>query len=252
MNNSTRTELLIRYLDQELSEAERAEVEAELASDAAASEELERLRVTRNLVKGYALRQQVYRVHGDMMQELRGSATATSSPAPVRKMFTYAMRIAASVLVILSVTALYQYLTFSSAKFFDQNYSAYEAPTMRGSAGSTIQSLYNERNWKEVVNRFERSVTHTTEEWFLAANAYLQLNQLPQAIGGFQAVQKQNAATRATLFQDDAEYYLAMAYLKNNEPASALPILEAIHRNPDHAYHDKVSSWDLIRLRRLK
>ncbi len=53
------------------------------------------------------------------------------------------------------------------------------------------------------------------------------------------------------LMYDDAEYYLALSYLKNNETAEALPLFKKIHNNKAHLYNNKVSSWFLRKLQLL-
>jgi tetratricopeptide (TPR) repeat protein len=252
MNNSTRTEQLIRFLDNELPDSERAELEASLLSDPSLAEELDRLKIARNLVQGFALRQQVASIHKEMMQELNREAVTMPvnavHRAPVRRLSRFAWQIAASIILIISATFFYQYLTLTPQKIFTDNYNPYQAATSRGSEGSSINTLYREHRYQQLLNKFESSTTHTAEELFLAGNAYLEINQPPRAISAFQQLQASNIASGSTLFKDDGEYYLAMAYLKNGETTKALPILQEIHNNPDHAYHDKVSAWELRKL----
>ncbi|HSB91948.1 MAG TPA: tetratricopeptide repeat protein [Flavitalea sp.] len=252
MNNSTQTELLIRFLDNELPDAERTQVEASLASDPSLAEEFERLRISRNLVQSFALRQQVNSIHTEMLQELRQeSATIPLRRSPVRRLSRFAWPVAASILIILSVTVFYQYMTLTPQRIFEDNYSPYQEATSRGYEGSPLNALYREHKFQDLVRAFETSGTHTIEELFLAGNAYLELNQPVSAISMFQQIQASNTASGSTLFKDDAEYYLGMSYLKNGEATRAFPILQGIRNNPDHAYHDKVSAWELRKLKIL-
>jgi len=54
---------------------------------------------------------------------------------------------------------------------------------------------------------------------------------------------EKNAQSKTDYFEDDAEYYLAMSYLNNQEPGKAMPIFEKIYANADNPYNTNVSDW---------
>jgi tetratricopeptide (TPR) repeat protein len=82
----------------------------------------------------------------------------------------------------------------------------------------------------------------------MAGNAYLKLNNAAEAITCFLSVQQINSTQQTHLYQDDTEYYLAMSYLKNDEPSKAIPLFEKIHADKNHLYNSKVSWWFLEKL----
>jgi lipoprotein NlpI len=43
-------------------------------------------------------------------------------------------------------------------------------------------------------------------------------------------------------FTEESEFYLALAYLKAKDLSKAQPLFEQIHSNPNHLFHDKVST----------
>ena len=65
MDNSTpdMSEKLILYLDGELSDSEKSNLEQQLAADKALQDELESLQSTRQAIKLYGLKQKVASVH---------------------------------------------------------------------------------------------------------------------------------------------------------------------------------------------
>ena len=86
---------------------------------------------------------------------------------------------------------------------------------------------------------------------FFAAQAYLNSNEPHKAITAFDAVLSANASLPFKPHQEDAEYYLALAYLKAGDAAKALPLLESIHDQPAHSYHKEVGSWYITQVRWL-
>src|SRR4051812_30157307 len=74
MNNSTpydRDELLMRYLDGELSDSEREEFEQQLQQDESLQQELESLQLAKQAVISYGLKEQVAAIHQTMMVEMK-------------------------------------------------------------------------------------------------------------------------------------------------------------------------------------
>jgi hypothetical protein len=52
--------------------------------------------------------------------------------------------------------------------------------------------------------------------------------------------------------KDAAEYYLALAYLKNNDYDQSIELMNAIHANSTHFYTKKFSRKYINRVKRLK
>ena len=77
--------------------------------------------------------------------------------------------------------------------------------------------------------------------------AYLKTNYFSEAIVQFVAVTKSDNQYKA-----DAEFYLAMAYLKTKNYAAALPLMQKIHDDKNHVYHERISSKQIREVQLLK
>jgi hypothetical protein len=99
---------------------------------------------------------------------------------------------------------------------------------------------------------------HTTGEdsslsaTFLAAMANLELNNMNDAIPDLEEVVNANKTSGTPVFQDEAEYYLALSYIRNRDYDLALPLLEKIRDDRDHLYHEKVDRKLVRNVKMLK
>jgi tetratricopeptide (TPR) repeat protein len=100
-----------------------------------------------------------------------------------------------------------------------------------------------------VILEYNRSNSLVPEDYLLAGIAYLEKKQPRKAIATFQAMIKKNRDSNSDFFQDDAEYYLAMSYLDNQEPEKAMPIFENIQADKDNRYNSIVSNWFMLKLK---
>ncbi|HSC39021.1 MAG TPA: hypothetical protein VLD19_14160 [Chitinophagaceae bacterium] len=248
--NSTHSELLIRYIDGELEDTEKAAVEKQIASDAALRQELDGLLLSLDAIRQYGLQQQVKAVRAAMRQERQ--------PAPVMRMnrrpLLSSLRIAASVLVLLGATFIYQYSRLSNVHLYNDNYTPFVLHESRsaGTPVTPLQKAYKDNRPETVLQLFKQLSAPAAEDYFLAGNAYLQQRQPAEAIRCFLLQQQQNEGQHTHLFEDDADYYLALGYLRLNETGRALSLFEKMHANPAHLYHEKASGWFLRKLQWLK
>lgn len=240
-DNFTNTTLLIRYMDQELSHEELAFMEEKLASDKNLRAELDNLKNTRLSISGLGLREQVARVHGEMMRD-RGEV---SKPyGKVRSIARLSMRIAAGIIVLIIAGASYQYFVITPERLFNENYSTYTIGSSRASDElSPVEKSFRQKDFKTTITLFNTISNKGPRDYFLAGNAYLEMGDLSNAILQFNNCIATNQAFQTTAYLEDAEYYLAITYLKNKEINKALPLFEKIHNQPLHLYHDKVSNW---------
>src|SRR6185312_4548140 len=160
------------------------------------------------------------------------------------------LKYAASVILIVFAAGIYLYVSSSPAKLYNQNYQPYKLSVARGvSQGSELEKAFNSGDYNNVISQFTKLKEPGSKAYFLAGQAYLALHKPADAVHAFS--RSLSPADSDHTFKDDAEYYLGLAYLENNQPASTLSIFENIHNNRDHLYHDKVSSWTLFKLRLL-
>ena len=246
-NNNNYTEKLVSYLDGELSGAEQDALQTELGNNAAMQEQMDNLLMTREVIRNYGLSQKVKGIHQAMMEEMK-----TPAKPAVRSLPKMIMRIAAAIILLVGLFGLYQYFAVSSGNLYNDQYTAYQVATMRGTQQTgNIEKAYSEKKDDLVILLFTQTENPTTSEQFLAAQAYLNIAHLNNAILLFNRIIEKNKAAGTTVLNDEAEYYLALTYLKNNETAKAAPLFKKIHDNADHLYHSKVSSWYLAKLKLL-
>jgi tetratricopeptide (TPR) repeat protein len=247
-NNSTSTEQLIRYLDGELETSDANEVQKNIETDTAAQAELEQLRLAKEAMKAYGLKNRIASIHTAMMDELKENNIPRIGGT--RKLFRYSMRIAAAIVLLLGVAVLYQYYSATPETLFHENFQAFALRETRGNAGSVLEEAYKKQSLPDVIQQYNAIQHPQAEDYFLAGNAFLGLHQPEKAIAAFTALQQQNTNSGVHYFEEDTEYYLGLAYMDNNEMAKAIPIFEKIHADTGHPYHNKISSWFLRKARK--
>jgi tetratricopeptide (TPR) repeat protein len=255
MNNSTynNSELLVRYLDGELEGEEKLRLEEQIAADKSLQEELENLKLARDAVRLYGLAQKISGIHRQMTEEMKPTAPARPMDS-ARRMFRYSMAVAASVLLVYIGIEAYNYLTLTPEKIFTRNYQGYALPTLRDEApASAIEKAYREKNYRQVIALYEQlSPENDIESVFLAGMARLELSETEKAIEQLQKVLSLNRAAGTAIKKDAAEYYLALAYLRNRNYQASLGLLQKIKNDPQHLYYNKITAKLLRQLNRLK
>lgn len=248
-NSQQATEKIIQYIDGELTGNDLEEFEKLMDENKIIRVELENLRLAKSAIRHYGLKEQVAGVHKEMMAEL----STGSKNTPVHKMYPFirrTMQIAASLITILFIFGFYQYVTVNSKQLATESYHPYKVSISRGeSETSGIEKAYLDGKNNRVIAEFEKLKPLGNKDVFLAAQAYLSNHQPAKAIQTFNSILKTKSAEAS--FHDDAEYYLAVSYLQNNEPLRAKNIFEKIYDENDHLYHDRVSYWMLLKLKLL-
>jgi tetratricopeptide (TPR) repeat protein len=157
---------------------------------------------------------------------------------------------AASFLFMFGSCALYLYINANPKTLFSKNYHRYERLVLRGASDrSPLKEAYSNGNMDSVIWDFKNLNSPIPEEYLLAGIAYLEKNQPDKAIETFQLLIQTNLNSKADYFEDDAEYYLALAYLDNKESGKALPLFEKINADPENRYYEDVSKLLLLNVR---
>jgi tetratricopeptide (TPR) repeat protein len=247
--NATPSELLIRYLDGELDSAETAAAERQIAADTALQEELAGLRLAKEAVHHYGVQQTVRSVRSGMKQE--------EQPAPVvrlnRRVWRNSLRVAAGIIIVLGATFIYQYSQLSNTRLYEDNYKPFLLHESRGAdATSVLQQAYKAGQPGKVIQLYRAMKNPGAADYLLAGNALLEEGQPAEATQCFLLLQQQNTLSHTHLYEDDAEYYLALSYLRGGEVDQALPLFERMHADETHLYHDKASTWFIRKLHWLQ
>lgn len=246
--HSTNTDLLIQYLDGQLEGEQLESVRKSIESDPAIREEYENLSIAKQAVATYGLHKQIQSIHPGMMKELKENE---SKPGGIlRTISLYSVRVAAVLIVLVGISYMYQYYTSTPEKLFNANFQSYDLRVNRGSGGSSLEDLYEKGDMKGLITQFRNLKSPQAPDYFLTANAYLNTHQPDSAIATFIKIQNLNLQNHTHYYEEDIEYFLALSYLGNNEPAKALPLFEKIHDDPNHSFHRAVSAWFLARLKK--
>jgi hypothetical protein len=244
-HNYTHTELLTKYLEGELKGEALQKLEVRIKKDHSLQQELENLKMSLEAIKSYGLYKKVSLIHADMMKELRLQPHTGRTGRLVKS----TLKIAATVFIILGSAFLYQYITLSPQSLFRNNFQAFTLHENRGNVmESALEQQYRLTNYPAVTALFQKLQTKTIQDYFFAGNAYLRQNNPTEAVKCFLSVGGINKLQQTHLYEDDTEYYLAMSYLQQDEPAKAYPLFEKIHADRSHLYHSKVSTWFLTKL----
>lgn len=252
MDNSTpgMSEKLVDYLDGKLEPAEKQQMDKLLETDKGLENELEGLLIAREAVKQYGLQQKVASVHQQMMNERKAPVrTITSAKRKIR----YAIAVAASILLIVAGYIGYNFYTLSSEKVFAANYRTYELTGVRdgNTSESAIETAYKAKKFTELLAIwFDRPFT--IKEYFLRGMAFAETGDNANAILSFKKVVEDNKAAHTNVFRDEAEFYLALTYVRNKDFDFALELFKNIESSPEHLYKDRVTSKLIRQVRMLK
>ncbi len=254
MDNSTHnmSEKLVQYLDGEMQGAEKISFEQELAADKKLQDELDSLKATREAIKLYGLQQKVSGIHQQMMQEMQ---TPVKKMSPTRRIIRYSIAAAASVILIVGGIIAYNFYNLSSGKVFASNYHSYELSTLRDGDTlqfSAVEKAYREKDYKKAVELISHQSSIPVKETFLAGMSYMELGNNARAIEELKKVIIRNETDKTNLFKDEAEYYLALTYIRNRDYDFALDLLRRIKENPGHLYHEKVTGKLIRQVKMLK
>lgn len=244
MDKNLRSEKLVQYLDGELSGQEELDIEQELAADIAFQQEFEDLKAAKAAIKYHGLQNKVSAIHDQMMKEFK---------APVKnsrgRIIKYAIAVAASLVLLVGGYVLYNFATLSSEKVFASRYQPYEMITLRGddSAASQIEKAYREKEYKKVLTLNQAKNKPSQMDQFLAGSAAMELKNYSKAVETFGKIQGKKFD-----LDDETDYYLALAYIRNKDFDLALDLLRIIKEDPEHRYNSRVTPKLLRQLRMLK
>ena len=230
--------LLVDHLDKNLEGEALQQAEGLIRDDQEAAKEWQNLQTAVEAIQETGVYDQVGAIRNQYKAQQSGNV---KSGAIVRGMSKNVLRIAATVLILIGAAVAYKYTTVNPTSMYNDYYTSFDLGTTRGSDNTdAIEEAYRNKDWNAVIALSNGLILKSNKIFFLSGMANLELKNYTAAIGTFSFILESNKRTKATSFQDEAEYYLALAYLGDNQPANALPLLEKIKADNDHLYHDKV------------
>jgi tetratricopeptide (TPR) repeat protein len=250
MDEMEKIELIDRYLRKELSGNEKETFEKRVDTKPDFRQEVEDMKISREVIRSYAIREEIKAIRQAMLQKSKKSTPVSSQSFKV-----YAFRIAASILLLMVAMAGYQYASLSGDRLYAEKAITYHTETTRGEQAQHEEaeavSYYQQGNYAQYIASYEQWSSPTLKATFLAGNAYLQLSEVEKATAAFREILEKNAQGNEKHFQDEAEYYLAMALVKKGDYTQAYTMLETIVHNPNHKYHEMVNTYYLWKLKMM-
>jgi len=246
-------ERLDQYLDGELGAERSKQLEQELAQDEKLRQQLDALILSRDAIRSHALKQRMRQLHQTNIHHVRQEEVSLTGQAKSsRSVYLWPMRVAAALLIGLLGYGAIQYATLSPQSVYEEQHLSYQLPISRSTEYkmSQLDSLYQQQDYQAVIQLFEDQTETSRRDIFLAGLAYLETNHYEQAIANFTQLQS-TAGSDAATFQQETDYYLALAYLKSAQTEQALELFEKIKAQKDHLYQNNISATDLWKLRLL-
>jgi tetratricopeptide (TPR) repeat protein len=254
------TRALVDHLDENLSGSSLNCLERLIAADPEAAQEWYYLNLAADAVKDHGLYEEISSIRESWKMEETTEAlyqvstpqlpVAKESGGIIRSINQYGLRAAAIILVVMSSTILYKYLSVSSASLYDRYYSGYTMNTARGSGSEQpIEQAFNAKDWNTVLSLAASAKVKDNQTEFLAGMASLEEKRFDDAITHFEQIIAVNTHAGTDVYQDEAEYYLAISWLAEKKVNQAMPILEKIKADPHHQYHEKVAKMSFFDLR---
>jgi tetratricopeptide (TPR) repeat protein len=110
---------------------------------------------------------------------------------------------------------------------------------------------YKDKDYKAVIKTWQSLRGANNREKFLAASAFHETGDYQQAVNVLQQIVQNNSQTGNRLYNDEAEFYLGLSYLKMKNNKAAYNYFKKIRDNPNHTFHERVSRWTITRLKWL-
>ena len=228
-------ELLMQYLDGEMDEPEKRSFESVLEKDPALREKLFQLKMAVEAVREIGEIERVKSIHAQMMTELLEPKYSTV--APVRTLVRKSLAVAASIIFLLMVAGAWWLSRLTPEKLYGAHWVDAPGPTERGTGEdrAPVRQWYAEKKFRQ-VEQYARNHSLSSQDSFLVAVSYLQLNEPRLALQWMEPLRRPGSA-----YSPDAEYYSALAFIKVQNYAAALPLLQQIHKDKSHVYHNLVT-----------
>jgi len=172
-----------------------------------------------------------------------------------RKIVRYSIAFVAGILLVFIGIKGYNFYRLSPERLYLEQYNYFELTTARRDnepGSSAIEKAYVAKEYQKVIDLKKRATKISIGEHFVTGLSYLELDDPFDAIHSFSSVISQDKASGKETYRDQAEFYLALAYLKNKDYDQALELMKNIHNDPRHLYHDKFSNSFIRKIKMLK
>ena len=238
--------LLEQYLEGTLTVEESNRIKSLLEADPALREELESLQLAIEAVRHKALYARVKTIRQEMLEKDQVNTRPIHRFSIIRS----SLRIAAGLLILAGAFAIFKYVSVTRISVYNDLYLQYEPTRTRSVEADPIETAFLQKNWNEVVAIAGKQPGN--KNLFLSGIAFLESGNSSEAISRFETILQKNAAAGTDPFNDEAEYYLALAYIRNGKADRASVLLNTIRRTGDHLYREKAKGASGLNLKILE
>jgi|GEM_PF-1747362 len=238
--NIAQTELIERYLDNELSPDEKVRFESRLRTEASLAEDLHLQRQLREGLRaaGRGRLLDVLATEDRQMDEYHPPAQVIRFDDATRQRFYWA---AAAILLLL----IPLYLILGPGRRDDKLFTFYFKPyqgvsVQAGDPLAQAMQEYQQRDYAQALPILERLLGEGSAEdttLFFKGNASLALDQTPDAISSF----RQIVADPTHPFYREAQWYLALAHLQDGATDEAKVQLQSFVSDTSHPHHQEAT-----------
>lgn len=260
IDDHNKIEILEQYLSGELGEAEAKEVEKSIREDAGLQQDIEIIRLAQDAVRSSSLRKKASEWHRKYRPtilapdntEAKPDATDTDTTSSI-PLWVSVSRVAAVLFIGVFGYFFIQFATLSPNDLYEENFVEYKLPVTRSTDAdiSNIDSLYSVKDYQQLIQRFEQLAEPTLQDRFLAALSYMHQSDFAPALAQFEAIEQENSRRSSPIFEQETDYYQALALIEVGKFDQAERLLQNIKNDPDHIFRKNVSNADLRKLKIL-
>jgi tetratricopeptide (TPR) repeat protein len=232
------------YLRGTLPSVRRAKFEARLQNDAAFNAQFLEMKPLFEAIDEINLENRIKEIISDKEAKIEELDVKIDKPQrPIEKLFGNSIvryAVAASMVILLVI--FWHDFTMSSRvyeKFYEPENTDVRGHEIAECPDKNTLVLYYQGNYKSILNLLAKKPVNPCNDYYKGL-CYMELGDFQKAILSF------NVATKSSeiIIKQRAEWYLGLAFLKNDEPEKSKEMMKKIINTPEHQY--EVLAKDLL------
>lgn len=252
MNKNYSLEELEAYLNGELSEVRKNQLEENTKTDLALQEELAALQISREAVELAGWKSVIAQSQKEFLAE-RDETKIKPIQSGQSGIGVWMGRIAASLSLLLVGTLAVLFFS-TSPKSITENQIDYSLPVLRSSSAqlAALEQAYQNGEYRQVLELAKGINTYDAKTYLLIGLANLETGNGQAAEKYFTQIESENQKTSSRDYSDQVDYYLVKAYLIQGKITEGEDRILKITEDQNHTYHYNFGQLDLIKLKILK
>jgi len=257
MENRFDDQKILDYLDGVLEEGDKRLFENELENNSELQERLDLLLFTINAIKLKGYKHTIRQVQQEFIQEKLENKKFTpfATPKLERKKvpLIFWSKVAAAVSLLVLFGFIFYLLRTDGPSLYESKYISYEIATERGFSEQEnhLEPLFLQGEFRQM---FQAIATRDAEqlsarELLLLGNAALELDSATASLTYLRKLDENNKTSGTDSFQDEADFFLALTYLKLKDYQAAYQLVDKIRSDERHKYRGNFSGLDQLSIR---